>query len=204
MGFTAYGDEFKAKGVSQGDIYKSELLQRQAEYGELKATQVGAQLTRNLGVTLGNIDAIRAAARTDPTSPTGAAVRGCAEATGIEQRNIQVASIEQQAREDEANAAYLRYASGQALLAGNVSAISDILRGTARALPGLGGLGGGGAGVNPDSIAGRIAYAGSISWSRLRGAHPLAVRIWSRRYLGKNRGRCIVVIGLSVSSGERL
>ena len=56
-------------------------------------------MTRNLNITLGNIDAVRAAAHTDPTSPTGAAVRDYAETTGTEQKNIAVDSITAQAQE---------------------------------------------------------------------------------------------------------
>lgn len=166
MGFTVEGDKLKAKGVSEGDIYKAEQMERAAQYGDLKATQVGSQLTRNLGITLGNIDAIRGAARTDPTSPTGAAVRNTVEAVGTEQKNITVNSITAQAREDEANAAYLRHASSEALLAGDIAATGDLLKGISGALTGAGGtigsFSGGDANVNPDSAAGRSAYASSI------------------------------------------
>jgi hypothetical protein len=39
-------------------------------------------------MTLGSIDAIRAAAHDDPTSPTGVAVRESTERIGAEQRDI--------------------------------------------------------------------------------------------------------------------
>jgi hypothetical protein len=110
-----------------GDEYRAAELQRAAEYGQLKATQVTGQLTRNLNVTLGHIDAIRAAAHTDPSSPTGAAVRDYTEQVGTEQRGIEVANIEEQARTDEAAAAYMRFAGSQALLAGDIGAGADIL-----------------------------------------------------------------------------
>jgi hypothetical protein len=38
-------------GTAAGDTYKAETLDRAATYGDLKATQTGAQLTRNLSVT---------------------------------------------------------------------------------------------------------------------------------------------------------
>lgn len=148
MGFTMEGDKLKAKGVSEGDIYKAEQMERAAQYGDLKATQVGGQLTRNLGITLGNIDAIRGAARTDPTSPTGAAVRNTVEAVGTEQKDITVNSITAQAREDEANAAYLRHASSEALLSGNIAATGDLLKGLSGAVSGMPGGGGGGSNIS--------------------------------------------------------
>src|SRR5580693_447353 len=108
MGFQAMGSVETGMGEASADKYKAAVLQRSAQYGELAATQTGGQMTRSLNMTLGNIDAVRAAMRTDPTSPTGAAVRGQIEAVGMEQENIKVSSLRAQAQEDEANAAYLR------------------------------------------------------------------------------------------------
>lgn len=137
LGLSAYGAITKAEGTATADQYKAELLDRAAQYGDLKATQTNAQLTRNLAITLGNIDSIRAAARTDPTSPTGAAVRGYTEETGTERKNIEVDSIEAQAQEDRDNAAYLRSAASNALLGGELGAGADVLKGIAGALPAM-------------------------------------------------------------------
>jgi hypothetical protein len=91
--------------------------------------------------------------RTDPTSPTGAAVRNYTEAVGTEQRDIQVNSILAQSQEDEANAAYLRYASSQALLSGDVSAIADILKGASGAVSSFSlSFSGGGSGAAQDWV----------------------------------------------------
>jgi hypothetical protein len=128
-GLTMYGDYVSSRGTSQADIYKAEVLEQQAQYGELKATQTNAQMTRNLAITLGHIDAVRAAAHTDPSSPTGAAVRGMEEEIGTEKKGIAVENIMQQVRMDEANAAYLRTASSNALLAGDIAMTGDILGG---------------------------------------------------------------------------
>jgi hypothetical protein len=137
MGLTAASDIEKGQGTAAADEYKAATLDRSAQYGELKATQTNAQLTRNLVISLGNIDAVRAAARTDPTSPTGVAVRDYVEQTATERKNIQVDSIMAQAQEDEANAAYLRDASKKALLGGELGAAGDILKGIGPALPAL-------------------------------------------------------------------
>lgn len=126
LGFKLGGDFLGAQGMSSADQYQAELLDRAAKYGELQATQVNAQMTRNLTMTLGNIDAVRAAARTDPTSPTGAAVRDFTEQTLTEQKNTKVDSIMAQAQEDEADAAYLRSASSNALLGAGLKMGSDL------------------------------------------------------------------------------
>ncbi len=123
------GSLLAGAGTKAADEYRAAELQRAAQYGELKATQTAGQLTRNLNFQLGNIDAIRAAARTDPTSPTGAAYRGYQEEVGVQERGIETSSIMAQARQNEADAAYMRWAGSQALLAGDIGAGADILKG---------------------------------------------------------------------------
>jgi Apolipoprotein L len=147
-GLGAVSSLLQAQGTSSADIYKAEQLERAAQYGDLKATQTGAEMTRNLNIKLGNIDAIRAASRDDPTSPTGAAVRDYTQEVGTEQKNITVDSILAQSQEDESNAAYLRSLSSTALLSGDLSAIGGLLgKGGLAGLPIL--QGGGGASPNP-------------------------------------------------------
>lgn len=137
MGLTAASAITSSEGTASADTYKAEQLDLASQYGTLKATQTNAQLTRNQAISLGQLDSIRAAARTDPTSPTGAAVRDYVEQTGTERKNIQVDSITAQAQEDEDNAAYLRQASKTALLGGDMAAGGDVLKGIAGALPAL-------------------------------------------------------------------
>lgn len=136
MGLSAFSSIEQAQGTSSADAYKAEQLQRAAEYGDLKATQTNAQMSRNLNITLGNIDAVRAASHDDPTSPIGAALRDTTEALGTERKNIAVDSITAQSQEDEANAAYLREAGNNALLSGDLSAGAGILKGIA-GMPGI-------------------------------------------------------------------
>lgn len=133
-GFKVAGDYLSSRGTAAGDVFKAEELEQQAQYGELKATQTNAQMTRNLAITLGHVDAVRAAAHTDPTSPTGAAVRGEMEMVGTEQKNIRVASIMQQVRQDEADAAYSRSMASNALLAGDIGMAGDVFSGLAGAM----------------------------------------------------------------------
>jgi hypothetical protein len=128
-GFSAFGDITKSEGVAAADTYKAEQAERAAEYGELKATQTSGQMTRDLSMTLGNIDAVRAASHADPNSPTGAAVRDFVSQVGTEQKTIKVDSILAQAEEDTSNAAYLRSAASSALLSGDISAVADVTKG---------------------------------------------------------------------------
>lgn len=136
MGLSAFSSIEGAEGTKSADDYKAEELDRASQYGELKAVQTGGQMTRNLNMTLGNIDAVRAAGHTDPTSPTGAAVRNQIEGIGTEQKNIRVDSLNAQAQEDEANAAYMRSAGSSALLGGEIGAAGGILKGIA-GIPGI-------------------------------------------------------------------
>ena len=138
-GFKVLGDYVGSRAEAGADVYKSELLEQQAEYGRLKATQTNAQLTRNLAITLEHVDAVRSAMHVDPSSPTGAAVRGEMEATGTERKGITVENILQQARMDEANAAYMRSQSSNALLSGNIAMLSDAFQGAAGAFKDMGG-----------------------------------------------------------------
>lgn len=144
VGLEPGGAALKGFGQSTADTFQAEEANRKAEYAGLEAAQKNAQMTRNLGITLGNMDAIRAAAKTNPTSPTGAAVRDYTEQIGTEQKDIAVDSLPAQQQMDEANAAYLRTASTTALLSGGIGAAGSVFQG-------LGGYLKGSSPVNPAS-----------------------------------------------------
>ena len=133
IGFKVLGDYTSSRAEAGAEKNKAELFEQQAQYGELKAKQTNAQMTRNLAITLGHVDAVRAAAHLDPTSPTGAAVRGEMEAQGEMRKGITVENILQQTRMDEANAAYARSQASNALLSGNIAMLGDIFSGGAAA-----------------------------------------------------------------------
>jgi len=141
-GFAMYSEYLSSRGTAAGEKFKAEELEQQAQYGDLKATQTNAQMTKNLAITLGHIDAVRSAMHTDPTSPTGAAVRGEIEATGEMKKEITVENILQQSRTDEANAAYMRSAASNALLSGDIAMIGTAFSGISGAMKGMGGGGG--------------------------------------------------------------
>lgn len=130
-GLGAYSTMLQAEGTATADEYQANRLDVAATYGDLKAVQTGGQMTRSLNTTLGNIAAVRAAARADPNSPTGAAVSDEQEAIGNENKSIAVGSLTAQADQDRADAAYYREASSNAMLAGEVGAGAGILKGIA-------------------------------------------------------------------------
>lgn len=134
-GLQAYGEILKSQGVAAGDTFKADVLEQNAQRGQVAAVQTGGDMTRKLNIDLGNIDAMRAAAHTDITSPTGAAIRDNAENIGLTQKSIAVDQIMAQSRQQQDEAAYLRSAGKQALLAGDVSAGADVLGALGKAIP---------------------------------------------------------------------
>lgn len=139
-GLQAYGEILKSQGVAASDTFKSEILEQNAQRGQVQAAEVGADMSRKLSMDLGNIDAIRAAAHTDPTSPTGTAIRDNAENIGLSQKSIAVDQIMAQSRQEQDEAAYLRSASKAALFSGKIDAASDVIsalnKGAAAFIPG--------------------------------------------------------------------
>jgi hypothetical protein len=136
-GLSAYSTLLQAQGTANADEFQAEKLQVAATYGDLKAVQTGGQMTRNLTQTLGNIDAVRAAAGTDPTSPTGAAMRDNAENIGTQNKEITVNSILQQSTQDRSDAAYYQSAASGALFAGDIGAAAGVLKAAAPIMAGL-------------------------------------------------------------------
>jgi hypothetical protein len=137
-GLSAYSTILQGQGVAAADEFQATKLESAAVYGELKATQTGGQMTRSLNQTLGNIDAVRAAAGADPTSPTGAAFRDNQEEIGTTQKTTTVNSILAQATQDKNDAAYYKSAASDALFAGEISAAAGIAKGLASMGTGMG------------------------------------------------------------------
>jgi hypothetical protein len=136
-GFSAMGSMQAAGGQAAADQYQAQLLEREAQYGQLAATQTNATMTRELSSTLARVDAIRAASHTNPASPTGAEVRGQTEFLGNEAKETRVGNILAQSQMDESQAAYERYAASRAMMAGQVGAAGDIFGGLTKAIGGL-------------------------------------------------------------------
>ena len=138
LGLSAYSDILKGEGVQSADNYKAS-LENAAQRGRVAAVQTGAKETIGLDNTLGMIDSVRAAAHTDPTSPTGAAVRDWSETQGLTKKAIDVDNIIATANQEQSDAAYLRQAGKQALIGGYLNAGTDILSALAKVpIPGGG------------------------------------------------------------------
>lgn len=100
----------KGEGDEAAANYQSEKLKRAAEFARTSASQTDAQMRENLNIQLSNIDAVRAAAGADPTSPTTAALRDRTAEIGDRARSIRVGNIMAQASQDEADARYAEQA----------------------------------------------------------------------------------------------
>jgi hypothetical protein len=134
-GLDAYSSWLKGAGENASDQYRAERAEQAAQYAKLDAAQTGAAMSMRLSSALGNIDAMRAAANTDPRSPTGAAIRDTQENIGLSQKAIAVDNKMAQARQDESDAAYLQTAGKYALLGGDIGAASGIMKAVSSALP---------------------------------------------------------------------
>ena len=116
----------KGIGEKEGQDFMAWQAERAAALGRIKADQTDAHLRDELQTTLGNIDVIRAAANTDPLSPTALAVKDKEREVSDRQRQIQVANIRTQADEKEAEAGYRRRSGKFALFGGIASGVSKI------------------------------------------------------------------------------
>jgi hypothetical protein len=133
-GLSAYSDILSSQGTAAGANYKAAALENAAQRGKVAAAQTGASASEKLARDLGNIDAVRAAAHADPTSPTGAAIRDWNETLGLTQKSIAVDQIMAQSAQEQSDAAYLRSSAKTALLGGEISAGADILKAVGPAL----------------------------------------------------------------------
>ncbi len=120
-----------ASGISQGQgqaaAYKAKeaAAQRQAFDARTAADQTDSALRDELHITLGNIDAIRAAAGIDSTSPTGQAIAENEAKVSDRQRRIRVGNLLSQADQSEADARYYNSAAGSALGMGLLGGVAS-------------------------------------------------------------------------------
>src|SRR4029450_3782393 len=129
IGLSAYSTILQSQGVAAATEFQAAKLEQAAVYGELKAVQTGGAMTRSLNQTLGNMDAVRAAANTDPTSPTGNAFRDNQEQLGMDPKTTTADGILEQAPQQRNDAAYYKSAASDALFAGGISAAAGIAKG---------------------------------------------------------------------------
>lgn len=123
---SAYGSYAKGEATSAADQYQAQRLERAAQYGKVQAVQTSAQGLEKLNVTLGNIEAVRAAGNVDPSSPTTAAIKDRTSFLSERDTGIRVENILAQASQNQSDAAYLRDASDYALTMGEVGAAAKL------------------------------------------------------------------------------
>lgn len=119
----------KGFGEKAGQDFMAGQAERAAALGRVKAEQTDTALREELNTTLGNIDVIRAAAGTDPFSPTAMAIKDKEAAVSERNRRIAVSNITAQADERALEAKYRNRAGNLALLGGLAGSASRVLKG---------------------------------------------------------------------------
>jgi hypothetical protein len=140
-GASAYGAVKAGEGQQAADQFQANQLKTKAEYAGAAAAETNAAMTDKLATTLGNIDVIRAAGHTDPTSPTSMALRSRATEVSNQDRAIKVGNILAQQSADIAGATYLRSAGDFALNMGYLTAGADVATAIGKTNPNLFGAG---------------------------------------------------------------
>ena len=126
LGLTVAGDLMGGSAKQAENDYQAARLEEAAQFGKTQAALTDAVMRENLNNTLGNIQAVRAAAGIDPTSPTTAAMMNMNADTAERQRLAKVGSINAQTAEQEASAKYLREAGDFAVTQSYVKAGLDV------------------------------------------------------------------------------
>jgi hypothetical protein len=132
-GLSAFASIKRGEGTQAADEFQAAKAERAAQFGRAQADITDSVMRERLNTTLANIDVIRGATHTDPTSPTGSNVAEYNRMLAERQRLAAVTSIRGQAAEDEASAKYLREAGKYALTQGYISAGIDVFSGAAKA-----------------------------------------------------------------------
>jgi hypothetical protein len=133
IGLSAYGDVEKGAGQNAADQFQADRATEAAKFGRLKADLADTTALEKINIQMGNIDAIRAAAHIDPTSPTTQAVEGWQTEIMNRQRLATVGTEREQAATDEASAAYLKQAGQFAQQQSYLQAGIDVATGIGKA-----------------------------------------------------------------------
>lgn len=125
----AMGSMTQAQGQAEAYVQQAELAQQRAYLGKIKARQTDTAYREELTTTLSNIDAIRAAANTDPWSPTAMAIKNNETRISGRARRTAVLNIMSQVDADETAADIYASNARYALMGGTLGAMSSMLRG---------------------------------------------------------------------------
>jgi hypothetical protein len=140
LGLTALSSIVSASGTQASDQFQAEVLNQKAQVGQAAATEVNANYVQKLNMTLGNIDAVRAAGHNNPAGPEASVLRGTTEEYANESKSIAVGNIMQQSQMDTASANYLNHAGSFAMLQGVLGAAGGAATTAASTKSGIFGL----------------------------------------------------------------
>lgn len=143
IGMSAAGSIMQGEGTQAADNMRAAQLEQSAQYGRMAADETNANMLDRLNATLGNIDTVRAAGHTDPTSPTAVALHDRAVSLNTQERATRVGNIMAQVGEDTAGASYLQSAGSFAYGQGILGAGADVLGGLGKTNFNTFGFGGG-------------------------------------------------------------
>lgn len=138
LGLTVAGDIMGGSAKKAADDYQAARLEQAAEFGKTQATLTDTTMRENLNSTIGTIQAVRAAAGIDPTSPTSGALIEMNSERADRQRMAAVGSINAQTAEQQASAKYLREAGDFAVTQSYVKAGTDAFSAYAKSPFGFG------------------------------------------------------------------
>jgi hypothetical protein len=158
IGLSAYSDIQKGAATQAADEFQANKANEAAKYGRLQADLNDTTYRERLNTTLGNIDAIRAAAHVDPTSPTTAAVEQWQTQISERQRLAASGTLRAQASADDASAEYLRKKGAYAQQEGYLNAATDVAGAASKwgGSAGGGSLGSGGMGLPAGAATGGL------------------------------------------------
>lgn len=123
---TAVSSIMKGEGTQAADDMQATQLTQAAAFGETQAKLTDTTMRQNLTSTLGNIEAVRAAANVDPTSPTSVALMDQSTQRSDMQRMAAVGTIRTQDETDLASADYLKQAGNFAMTQSYISAAAGV------------------------------------------------------------------------------
>lgn len=129
IGLQAGGAFMEGQGKAAAYQYQEDRAQRMALAARTSADQTDSFLRGELQTTLGNINAIRAAANTSSNAPTALAISENERDESERQRRIRVGNLRAQATQYERDASYYSYAAGNALGLGTLNAFTKGISG---------------------------------------------------------------------------
>lgn len=130
-----------AQATARGDQFQAGQEQTQFYQGMTKSFQTDTAMTQHLTSTIANIEAVRTSSGASILSPTGEAIQNRVLSQGNQDISRDTSNIQQQAQAHLTAMNYYQQAGSDAIKAGNLTAIGDIIGGISSfAAPFIGGM----------------------------------------------------------------